>query len=63
MNGVGLALILNCGSCDAHFSQMKKRIGVEGFRIIDARLRRKALRLRRSQPRSATDLVQAACIG
>jgi len=46
--------------CDAHFSQMKKRIGVEGFRIIEAWLRREALRLRRSQPLSAVGLVQAA---
>ena len=48
--------------CEAHFSQMKKRIGAEGFRIIEAWLRREALRLRRSQPLSATGLVQAACI-
>jgi hypothetical protein len=31
-----------------HFSQMKRRIGAEGFRIIEAYLRRKALRLRAS---------------
>jgi len=48
--------------CEAHFSQMKKRIGADSFRIIEAWLRRKALRLRRSQPLSATGLVQAACI-
>jgi hypothetical protein len=48
--------------CEAHFSQMKKRIGVDGFRIIEAWLRREALRLRRSQPLSAAGLVQAACI-
>jgi hypothetical protein len=46
--------------CEAHFSQMKKRIGAEGFRIIEAWLRREALRLRRSQPLSAAGLVQAA---
>jgi hypothetical protein len=46
--------------CDSHFSQMKKRIGVEGFRIIEAWLRREALRLRRNQPLSAAGLVQAA---
>jgi hypothetical protein len=46
--------------CEAHFSQMKKRIGAEGFRIIEAWLRREALRLRRSQPLSATGLFQAA---
>jgi len=48
--------------CEAHFSQMKKRIGDDGFRIIEAWLRREALRLRRSQPLSAAGLVQAACI-
>jgi len=46
--------------CEAHFSQMKMRIGVEGFRIVEAWLRREALRLRRSQPLSAVGLVQAA---
>jgi len=46
--------------CEAHFSQMKGRIGAEGFRIIEAWLRREALRLRRSQPLSAVGLVQAA---
>ena len=48
--------------CEAHFSQMKKRVGAEGFRIIEAWLRREALRLRRSQPLSAVGLIQAACI-
>ena len=48
--------------CEAHFSQMKKRIGTEGFRIIEAWLRKEALKLRNSQPLSATGLVQAACI-
>jgi hypothetical protein len=52
----------NRAPCEAHFSQMKKRIGVEGFTIIEAWLRREALRLRRSQPLSAAGLVQAACI-
>jgi len=47
---------------DAHFTQMKKRIGVEGFSIIEAWLRREALRLRRSQPLSAAGLVQAASL-
>ena len=47
---------------EAHFSQMKKRIGAEGFRIIEAWLRREALSLRASQPLSATGLVQAAFI-
>jgi len=48
--------------CEAHFSQMKKRIGAEGFRIIEAWLRREALKLRRTQPLSAAGLVQAACL-
>jgi hypothetical protein len=48
--------------CEAHFSQMKSRIGAEGFRIIEAFLRHEALRLRRSQPLSAAGLVQAACV-
>jgi hypothetical protein len=47
---------------EAHFSQMKKRIGAEGFRIIEAWLRREALRLRECQPLSAVGLVQAACV-
>jgi len=46
--------------CEAHFSQMKKRIGADGFRVIEAWLRRESLRLRRSQPLSAAGLVQAA---
>jgi hypothetical protein len=48
--------------CEAHFSQMKKRIGAEGFRIIEAWLRSEALKLRASQPLSAAGLIQAACI-
>jgi hypothetical protein len=47
---------------EAHFSQMKKRIGTEGFRAIEAWLRREALRLRKSQPLSALGLIQAACV-
>jgi hypothetical protein len=47
---------------EAHFSQMKRRIGAEGFRAIEAWLRREALRLRKSQPLSAVGLVQAACV-
>ena len=42
---------------EAHFSQMKKRIGPEGFRIIEAWLRREALRLRESQPLASAGLV------
>jgi hypothetical protein len=47
---------------EAHFSQMKKRIGATGFRTIERWLRHKALRLRKSQPLSAVGLVQAACV-
>jgi len=48
--------------CEAHFSQMKKRIGAEGFRAIEAWLRHEALKLRESQPLAAAGLVQAAGI-
>jgi len=47
---------------EAHFSQMKKRIGAEGFKAIEVWLRREALKLRESQPLSAVGLVQAACV-
>ena len=47
---------------EAHFSQMKTRIGAEGFQAIEAWLRHEALRLRKSQPLSAVGLVQAACM-
>jgi len=47
---------------EAHFSQMKKRIGVEGFRAIEEWLRHEALRLRESQPLSAIGLIQAVCV-
>jgi len=41
---------------------MKQRIGVEGFRTIEAWLRHEALKLRESQPFSAVGLVQACCV-
>ena len=47
---------------EAHFTQMKGRIGAEGFRAVEQWLRREALRLRRSQPLMAAGLVQAACL-
>ena len=47
---------------EAHFSQMKKRIGVKGFSAIEKWLHHEALRLRKSQPLSAVGLVQAACV-
>jgi hypothetical protein len=47
---------------EAHFSQMKKRVGVQGFRAIEEWLRHEAFRLRESQPLSAIGLVQSACL-
>jgi len=47
---------------EAHFSQMKRRIGIEGCRIIEAHLRREALKIRESQPLAAAGLIQAACL-
>ena len=47
---------------EAHFSQMKKRIGVKGFCEMEKWLRHEALRLRKSQPLAAVGLVQAACV-
>jgi hypothetical protein len=47
---------------EAHFSQMKKRIGFNGFNAIEEWLRHEALRLSKSQPMSAVGLVQAACV-
>jgi hypothetical protein len=47
--------------CEAHFTQMRRRIGVDGFRAVEVWLRREALRLRESQPFAAMGLIQAAC--
>ncbi len=47
---------------EAHFSQMKKRIGAEGFQAVEAYLRHEALKIRSSQPLSAIGLIQAACM-
>jgi hypothetical protein len=47
---------------EAHFSQMKKRVGAEGFRAIEEWLRHEALRLRETQPLSDVGLVQAVCV-
>jgi len=41
---------------------MKKRIGIEGFRVMEAWLRHEALRRRDSQPLSPAGIVQAACM-
>ena len=46
--------------CEAHFTQVRRRIGVDGFRAVEAWLRREALRLRESQPLAAMGLIQAA---
>ena len=48
--------------CEAHFSQMKKRIGFEGFCMVEVHLRREALRIRMSQPLAAVGLIQAASL-
>jgi len=47
---------------EAHFSQMKKRIGVRGFNAIEKWLRHEALKVRRSQPLSAVGMIQSACV-
>ena len=47
---------------EAHFSQMKRRIGDEGFQQIEMSLRREAMKLRKSQPLSARGLIQATCV-
>jgi hypothetical protein len=47
---------------EAHFTQMKKRVGVEGFTIIEAYLRKEALKHRAHQPLASTGLIQAACM-
>ena len=44
---------------EAHFIQVKMRIGADGFRVVEAYLRREALRLRATQPLSALGLIQA----
>ena len=47
---------------EAHFSQMKKRIGKPGFKGIESYLRKEANRLRFQHPLLAAGLVQAACL-
>jgi len=57
-----LVFILGASSRDVwHFTRMKSRIGAEGFRAIEAHLRREALKIRESQPMAASGLIQAAC--
>ncbi|MEM3601307.1 MAG: transposase [Candidatus Bathyarchaeia archaeon] len=48
-------------SSEAHFSQMKKRIGMDGFKAVEGYLRGEANRLRAKYPLLALGLVQAAC--
>jgi len=47
---------------EAHFSQMKRRIGKPGFIGIETYLRREANRLRLQHPLLAAGLIQAACL-
>jgi len=46
---------------EAHFSQMKKRIGKPGFKGIESYLRKEANRMRFQHPLLAAGLIQAAC--
>lgn len=48
---------------EAHFSQMKRRIGPEGFRKMEAHLRHEALRIRESQPLAAVGPDPSGSIG
>jgi len=47
---------------EAHFSQMKKRIGKAGFKGVESYLRKEANRLRFKYPMLALGLIQAACL-
>jgi len=47
---------------EAHFSQMKKRIGKPGFKGIESFLRSQANRLRLHRPLAAAGLIHAACL-
>jgi hypothetical protein len=47
---------------EAHFTQMRKRVGVEGFKQMEKWLRREALKIRSAQPLSSVGLIQAACL-
>jgi len=46
---------------EAHFTQMKRRIGVEGFGQIETWLQRGALKHRTAQPLAEVGLIQATC--
>ena len=47
---------------EPHFSQMKRRIGAECFRIMETWLRRETLRLRDRRLLTAVGLMHAACL-
>jgi len=47
---------------EAHFSQMKKRIGMGGFKAIERFLRREAIRLGATHPFLAPGLVHASAV-
>jgi hypothetical protein len=47
---------------EAHFSQMKKRVGKPGFMGIESYLRKQANRIRLQHPLLAAGLIQAACL-
>lgn len=47
---------------EAHFSQMKRRIGEEGFRAIERYLRHEAIRLGATHPLLAAGLVKASAV-
>ena len=47
---------------EAHFSQMKKRLGKAGFKAIERFLRHEAIRLAATHPLSAAGLVHASAV-
>lgn len=47
---------------EAHFSQMKKRLGKPGFKAVETFMRKEANRLRLHNPLLAAGLIQAACL-
>lgn len=47
---------------EAHFSQMKQRLGKAGFKAIESFLRKQANQLRFHRPMLAAGLIQAACL-
>lgn len=47
---------------EAHFSQMKKRLGKAGFKAIERFLRHEAIRLAATHPLSAAGLIHASAV-